>query len=116
MSKRRSLRLRKKLHIGEFQELGFSFEAKIKKGTNEDALIDAFLEGSIAPQRLSFGGWVTGGTVANAARGSVSPEARQNVLVWLKARPEVEAIKASELMDMWYSTGQETVLSDFPNS
>jgi uncharacterized protein YggL (DUF469 family) len=112
MSKRRSQRQRKKLHIGEFQELGFCFEAKLKEGTNDDALIDAFLEEAIAPQQLSFGGWVTSGTVEKMGRGSVSPEARQSVLAWLKSRPEIVALKASELMDIWYSTGKAVELTE----
>jgi uncharacterized protein YggL (DUF469 family) len=33
------------------------------------------------------------------------------VLAWLKARPEIEMVKASDLIDMWYSTGEEVNLT-----
>jgi uncharacterized protein YggL (DUF469 family) len=105
MSKTRSRRLRKKLHLGEFKELGFCFEAKLKGGVDQHVLLDTFLTEAIAAQGLSFGGWVTGGAVEKHGPGSVSIEQRQFVLAWLKRRPEVEALTASELIDMWYSDG-----------
>jgi uncharacterized protein YggL (DUF469 family) len=110
MSKRRSPRLRKKLHLGEFKEMGFCFEAKLKNGTNEDALMDAFLLEAIAPAGLSFGGWITGGAIEKLGRGSVTEENRQQTLAWLKARPEIESLSASGLMDMWYSDGEAVKL------
>lgn len=63
MSKQRSRRQRKKLHIGEFKELGFLFEANIKPGADENALIEAFLTEAIDAHGLGFGGWATGGAV-----------------------------------------------------
>ena len=45
-NKSRSRRLRKKLHIGEFQELGFSFETVLARALDaeaKEACMDAFL-------------------------------------------------------------------------
>jgi uncharacterized protein YggL (DUF469 family) len=104
MSKHRSRRQSKKLHIGEFQELGFLFEATLKAGANEHTFFEAFLTEAIDLNKLGFGGWATGGSVEKHGRGSVTEEQRQMVLNWLVARPEVAALSATGLVDMWYST------------
>ena len=57
MAKTRSRRLRKKLHVGEFQQLGFLVEAELAKNADDEALVDSFLVQAIAPRNLSFGGW-----------------------------------------------------------
>lgn len=104
MSKHRSRRQCKKLHIGEFQELGFLFETTLQAGTNENALVEAFLTEAIDPNTLGFGGWATGGSVEKLGRGSVTEDQRQAVLSWLSARPEITSLSATGLVDMWYST------------
>lgn len=104
MSKQRSRRQRKKLHIGEFKELGFLFEAAIKPGADENALIEAFLTEAIDANELGFGGWATGGAVEKFGRGSMTEDQRQTVLNWLAARPEIATLSATGLIDMWYST------------
>lgn len=102
MTKTRSRRLRKKLHLGEFQELGFLYEATIKVGVNERAFIDSLLSETIEPNGLAFGGWVGGGAVSKLRRGSVSEGERQAVLDWLARRPEVLSLSATGLVDMWH--------------
>lgn len=104
MSKTRSRRLNKKLHVGEFQQLGFLFEAELAKNADDEALVDSFLVQAIAPRNLSFGGWATGGAIDKLGRQSVTEEDRSTVLAWLVARPEVTSLSASCLVDMWYST------------
>jgi uncharacterized protein YggL (DUF469 family) len=104
MAKNRSRRLRKKLHIGEFQELGFLFEAELTKGSDDEALVDAFLTEALAPRNLSFGGWATGGAVTKIGGQSVAEEERSAVLAWLAARPEVSTLSATSLIDMWFAT------------
>ena len=52
-------RLRKKLHQGEFQEMGFEVQFRMSSDLNEsavDVFIDAFLEQAIEANRLMFGG------------------------------------------------------------
>lgn len=101
MAKSRSRRLRKKLRLGEFQELGFFYEATIKGGVDEHAFIDGLLSEVLEPNGLAFGGWVGGGAVSKLSRGSVSEGERQAVLDWLARRPEVLSLSATGLVDMW---------------
>lgn len=107
MAKARSRRLRKKLHLGEFQELGFFYEATIKDGIDEHAFIDGLLAEAIEPNGLGFGGWAGGGAVSKLSRGSVSEGERQAVLDWLARRPEVLSLSATGLVDMWHGMTDE---------
>lgn len=102
MAKARSRRLRKKLRLGEFQELGFFYEATIKDDVDEHAFIDGLLSEAIEPNGLGFGGWVGGGAVSKLSRGSVSEDERQAVLDWLARCPEVQSLSATGLVDMWH--------------
>ena len=104
MAIRRSRRLRKKLHVGEFKQLGFLFEATLAAGADDEALVDAFLTEVIAPRHLGFGGWATGGAVEKSGLQSVTEEDRSAVLAWLVARPDMATLSASGLIDMWYSS------------
>lgn len=52
MAKNRSRRLRKKLHIEEFQELGFSVARRFAEGTSVediDSTLDTFIDEVIEP-------------------------------------------------------------------
>ena len=63
----RSRRLRKKLHIGEFQVLGFDYELTWRVAPSidvQDRFIDQLLEDLVAPRALSLGGGVNCGFVA----------------------------------------------------
>lgn len=104
-NKSRSRRLRKKLHVGEFKELGIEFTADLKGALSpeaEDRLIDAFLVEIIEPRNLALGGSVTGGFIARFGRGSVSEEDRTAIELWLRARPEYQSVQVSPLMDAWH--------------
>lgn len=103
----RSRRLRKKLHLDEFQELGFEIETVLKAplvGDVEEALLVAFVEGVIEPRNLIYGGGLTAGYVCKAGRGSASDEDRAAVRSWLEARAEFSSVTVHELSDAWYST------------
>ena len=104
-NKNRSRRLQKKLHIGEFKELGFEFEAALKtplSPAEEDALADLFLSEVIEPNLLAFAGWVNGGYVAYYGRGSVTEEQRLLIHTWLTNRPEYLKVQMGPLCDAWY--------------
>lgn len=103
MSKNRSRRQRKKLHVGEFQEFGFAFKTQLNEGTHDDAFIDALLAEALEPRGLEFGGWASGGLVTKAVRGSVSAEDREAVIAWLRARTDLQSARVSELVDVWYT-------------
>ena len=101
-------RLRKKKHLGEFQELGFelSFDYVVSDVEEEDALLDAFLLEAVEAHGLLFGGggghgsW--SGFAAAGAKGASATEAdREAVRAWLEGRPEVRAARIGPLRDAW---------------
>jgi uncharacterized protein YggL (DUF469 family) len=105
LNKKRSPRLRKKLRIGEFRELGFGLEFVFKKDLSEedvDLFIDAFLSEAIEPRLLAYGGGIGSGFVAKFGRGSASEEDRASVQNWLLVRPEVKDVNAGPLVDVWH--------------
>ena len=100
-------RLRKKLHLGEFREFGFSvaFQTPSTLSTDErNSLLDAFIE-MIEQNGLQFGGggldkWE--GFVALDSRGTATEQHRQAVHKWLNNHPQIESIIVGELIDSWY--------------
>lgn len=105
MTKRRSKRLRKKLHIGEFKEMGFSYETTLKNKLSEEAscdLMEAFLAEAIESRELVLGGWLTSGYIARAGRDSVRVEDRVAVEAWLRSRAEFASVQVGQLQDVWY--------------
>ena len=57
MAINRSRRLRKKMHIDEFQELGFSVAWRFPEGTSEeqiDKTVDAFIDDVIDKNAVSY--------------------------------------------------------------
>ncbi|MEQ4532356.1 MAG: YggL family protein [Mixta sp.] len=107
MATQRSRRLRKKLHIDEFQELGFSVAWTFPQGTAPeeiDAVVDAFINEVIEPNGLAFDGsgylqWE--GLVCLQKIGKCSDEHRELVRQWLEGR-NMEAVKVTELFDVWW--------------
>lgn len=104
MAKQRSRRLRKKLHVGEFQEFGLAFKVQRKAGTLDISFVDALLTDVIDPRGLEFGGWASGGFVSRLGRGSLTEEDRQVLIDWLGKRADVETAQVSGLMDAWYTS------------
>jgi len=104
-------RLRKKLHVGEFQELGFEVRFQVADNLSHDAfdaVVDAFISQAIEAHGLLCGG---GGKnpawnvfVTREGRGSVTEAHRQAIERWLAARPEVNAVQIGPLVDAWYPT------------
>lgn len=104
-NRRRSRRLRKKLHVGEFQEMGFDFKADLKVTTPEEQelLLDRFLTEVIEPRSLAMAGWITGGFIAYFSRGSASEDDRKAVGDWLSKCTEITGVQVGPLKDAWYS-------------
>ena len=94
-------RLRKKLHKGEFRELGFSFDAKFKTDTEMQVVEEWLNEHSLE----MGGGWnskVCGGFITREC-GSVTPEEREIVREWFDEHGQnLESISVGELKDAWY--------------
>lgn len=105
MATNRSRRLRKKLCVDEFQELGFELSFQYKEGQQADA-IDTFMKrfasDAVEPNALVYGGCDEYGFICLAHRGSVSEEQRAVVERWLKQQPELASFTAGPLMDAWY--------------
>ena len=105
MATNRSRRLRKKLCVDEFQELGFEVTLNYREGIDSKA-VNAFLQGflrdAIEGNGLGYIGGEDYGFVCLARRGSVNEEQRQQVEAWLKDRAELAEYQVSPLMDVWY--------------
>jgi uncharacterized protein YggL (DUF469 family) len=107
-AKNRSLRLRKKLRVEEFQELGFDLAWKLADGTDSDA-IDAFIakffNEAIEPNGLGFGGegdLLWHGIVCTQKIGKCTDEHRTMIEKWLKDNGAT-AVSVSELYDVWWA-------------
>lgn len=100
----RSRRLRKKLHRGEFKELGFDVDFSFREELTEaeiDRFFDDLIGELIVPAGLIYGG-SSEGFVCRATPGSVTEEERSAVRQWLEARPELRKVEIGPLVDAWY--------------
>ena len=105
MATNRSRRLRKKLCVAEFQELGFELTLNFKADLDDaavDAFLEAFLADAVAANGLGYVGGDDYGFICLDKRGSVNEEQRSLVEAWLKGRNELAEFSVSPLMDVWY--------------
>lgn len=104
MTKRHNLRQRKKLHLGEFKELGFTVEIEFVEGLSDaaqDVFLDDFVGQVIEVRSLMYGGSYSYGFVCRDTRCDASEEDRTAVREWLAQRAEVASATVSELVDAW---------------
>jgi len=103
-------RLRKKLHKGEFQELGFKLNFTIGADldpTTRDQVIDDFIYEAVEANNLSFGGggkdnkW--DGFITKLKKGSATEEDQKAVGKWLESNAAVEEYIMGELVDAWHA-------------
>ena len=107
MAIQRSRRLRKKMHIDEFQELGFSVSWRFPEGTADteiDAALDALISEVIEPNGLAFDGsgylkWE--GLICLQKTGKCTDEHRELVRNWLVAR-QYGDVTVTDLFDVWW--------------
>ena len=102
-------RLRKKLHVGEFQELGCEVRFQVVDNLSHEAfdtVVDAFISQAIEANGLVCGG---GGKnpdwsvfVTCDGRSSVTEAHRRAMETWLADRPEVYTFQMGPLVDAWY--------------
>jgi uncharacterized protein YggL (DUF469 family) len=98
-------RLRKKLHKGEYQELGFGIEGEFIDNFNADKFLDDFIE-FCENNNLQCGG---GNNceffdffVTLQGRGSVTEDLKKKVKEWLINHKFVKSVKVGKLVDAWY--------------
>ncbi|KAA8997629.1 DUF469 domain-containing protein [Affinibrenneria salicis] len=107
MANNRSRRLRKKLHIDEFQELGFSVSWYFAEGTSVeeiDRTLDLFIDEVIEPNGLAYEGsgylhWE--GLICLQQMGHCTDAQRETVKQWLEAHQLLE-VRVGELFDIWW--------------
>lgn len=103
--RQRSRRLRKKLRVDEFQEFGFDVKIELAGAMardGEDLFIDDFLMQVLEAKALGYAGWVRGGFIVPVERGTATEQDREDVRVWMEARPEVASVEVGPLRDAWY--------------
>lgn len=103
--RQRSRRLRKKLYLGEFQQLGFEVSITLKPNLGIDELdrfLDEFVLDAIEKNELAFGGGTDCGFITTWKRGSVSEAQRTIVEGWLNRRHEVVSVALGSLVDAWH--------------
>ncbi|WP_250492107.1 50S ribosome-binding protein YggL [Caballeronia sp. GAWG1-1] len=110
MAKNYNRRQRKKLHLGEFQELVFRARAQLVQALDAeqiDILIDTFLEECVEANGMLVCGGINEDGLAfcvqsERLRGSATDSQREIMRQWLEGRPEFIDIEISALMDGWY--------------
>jgi uncharacterized protein YggL (DUF469 family) len=103
-------RLRKKYHLGEYQELCFDVCYRYKGDVfseEEDAFWNEFISDCIVGNGLNCGGSVSmDGTCEYAAYSVDKSQQIENQLAavqaWLAAREDVELVRCGEYRDLWY--------------
>ena len=101
-------RLRKKLHKGEFQELGFEINLKLHQHLTDDELkpwLDEFID-AVEEIGLAVGG---GGLYEQSffadklsGPGPVTPEQRERLSQWIGQNSKVASFELGPLQDAWY--------------
>jgi uncharacterized protein len=97
-------RLRKKKHMGEFQEWGVEFELTVKPGVDFDAFCDDFIDECIESRELAFGGG--GGEMKlkgfiELGRSDVHLANLAHVAAWFANSASIESYSIGEPLDAW---------------
>ena len=103
LAKRRSRRLRKKLHIAEFQELGFEYEINwqtFPTATQQDEFLNAWIA-LVEARDLVVGGGPTSGFISGR-RKSPTPSDIKALQDFLSHWPGVQQAAIGEMVDAWY--------------
>ena len=107
-AKNRKTRLRKKLRVAEFQELGFDVAWQLPKEMNDnnvDEFLTKFFVEVIEPNGLGFGGegdLLWHGLICTQKLGKCTEQDRQTVESWLKDNGAT-AVSVSDLYDVWWA-------------
>ncbi len=102
-------RLRKKLRLGKFQELGFEVQFRLPDNWTKADLNrfwESFITDAIEREGLMCGGgcglaWDI--TVTRPYRASATEVDRAKLSQWLTARPAVSDLVVGPLVDVWHA-------------
>lgn len=104
-NKRRSKRLQKKLHLGQFKEMGFNLRIFFKPETTEEEkeiFFDKFIEECIEANNLQLGGSCDYAFICKS-KGTLTIDDRVNVCFYLTSHAKLfDRAEASPLVDAWY--------------
>lgn len=103
MKPKKSKRIRKKLHIGEFQQLGFDIEIKYSDQLTNDRhheILDEIID-LIESYNLYIGGGDSF-TIYGEGYASVTEEQRGSIIAWMSNRSDLTLKSTSPLYDIWY--------------
>lgn len=97
-------RLRKKLRIKEFQELGFqvSFDSAVEPKSAAELAFMKELLAFVESIGLFIGGSSTDFYAVADGRNSATPEQQEALRTWLSQQPQVSNITIGPLTDAWY--------------
>ena len=107
-AKNRTRRLRKKLRVDEYQELGFDIAFKLaddSDGVAIDTFINKFFNEAIEPHGLGFGGegdTLWHGLICTQKLGKCTEENRASVEKWLTENGAT-TVSVSDLYDVWWA-------------
>lgn len=94
-------RLRKKLRLKEFQELGFHASFDLKEEQDYDEFFDQLIP-FVESQGLFIGGGLNDFYAVAHHRNSATPEQQEALRDWLSKHPSVSNINIGPLNDAWY--------------
>ncbi len=99
---RRSKRLMRNLHLGPFQQLGFTVAGKVRVGADHDELLDRFID-AVEMRGLSCGGGFEAGFfIVPTGRRWATEADRAATAKWLAVQPEIGSPVVGPLVDAWY--------------
>ena len=97
-------RLRKKLRLREFQEMGFHVDFDLNLPDTDEASF-AFWDKLIAMvegNKLQIGGGLTSFFTCGLPRRTSTEADREALTTWLRQQPEIANIRVGPLVDVWY--------------
>lgn len=106
-AKSRNRRIRKKLHVDEYQELGFDIAWKFEEGTSNQEIhdfIDKFFAQAIGANGLGFAGegdLLWHGLICTQKSGKCTQEHINLVVDWL-TKHGAKSVTPSALYDFWW--------------
>lgn len=99
-------RLRKKLRLREFQEMGFKVKFDLNLPDTDEAqfaLWDRLVE-VVEANHLLMGGGFDDFFVQTNSRRTATEADREAIEAWLLQQPEVSAVNVSPLVDAWHGS------------